>query len=233
VASTFDTANESWEPLKAMAAEFPFVMIRESKRTIYSSYRGCRWGASRSVGGSARGLRGAGLDLVVVDEAAFCQERVWTHSLRPALSDRRGRALLISTPNGKNWFWTLFAQGRDPAQAAWRAWQQPTWDNPHIDPEEIAQARQDSHPDVFSQEWGAQFLDLAMVRPFKAEWLLDYDPQHIPDHRDLYICLGVDPAISKKDTACQTAISVAGQAVRGPLQSTALVLDHVAGHWSP
>ncbi len=53
-------------------------------------------------------LRGAGLDGVVVDEAAYVKEEAWTEALRPALSDRRGWAMFISSPNGYNWFHTLF-----------------------------------------------------------------------------------------------------------------------------
>lgn len=234
VASTYDTAYEGWEPLKALAAEFPFAVIRESRRTIFIKIPGQPIGRIqvRSADRPA-GLRGPGLDFVVLDEAAHCQEKAWTESLRPALADRQGRALLISTPNGKNWFHKLFERGQDRKQDAWRSWRKPTWDNPFIAGDEIDQAREDSHPDVFSQEFGAEFLDLAMVRPYKMEWLLDYDPAHIPPMSDLYICLGVDPAISKRDTACQTAITVAAQAIRGPLQSSALILDHIAGHWSP
>ena len=50
------------------------------------------------------GLRGVGLDLVVVDEAAFIDEEIWTACLRPALSDRGGKAIFLSTPRGRNWF---------------------------------------------------------------------------------------------------------------------------------
>lgn len=234
VSKTFDQSGEGWEPLKALASEFPFAVIREARRTIYFKLPDGRVGRIQVRSADRPDtLRGAGLDLVVVDEAAHCEERVWTHALRPALSDKLGKALLISTPNGKNWFFKLWEKGQDRKQAEWRSWQKPTWDSPFIDPREIEQARLDSHPTVFSQEWGAEFLDLAMVRPYKPEWLLDYDPASILPARELYITIGVDPAISKKDTACQTALCVAGQAMRGPLQSTALVLDHTAGHWSP
>lgn len=238
VASTFDTAYEGWEPMKALALEFGFCVVRESRRTIYVKIPGQRVGRIQVRSADRpEGLRGAGLDLVVLDEAAFCQERVWTHSLRPALSDRQGRAFLISTPTGKNWFHQLYERGQESVAAGhartWRSWQLPTWDNPYIPRGEIDQAREDSHPDVFSQEWGAQFLDLAIVKPYRHEWLLDYDPAQLPPSSELFISLGVDPAISKKDTACRTAICVAGQALRGPMQSTALVLDHRAGHWSP
>ena len=50
------------------------------------------------------GLRGAGLDLAVLDEAAYLHPDVWRAAIRPALADRR-EALFLSTPRGRNWFW--------------------------------------------------------------------------------------------------------------------------------
>ena len=47
-------------------------------------------------------LRGEGLDFLVMDEAAYIKEDAWIEALRPALSDRKGSALFISTPAGRN-----------------------------------------------------------------------------------------------------------------------------------
>jgi len=49
----------------------------------------------------------------VIDEAAYVDEAAWTEALRPALTDRRGSALLISTPNGLNWFHAAWLRGQD------------------------------------------------------------------------------------------------------------------------
>jgi len=105
-------------------------------------------------------LRGMGLDLAVLDEAAFLRERVWTAALRPALSDRRGRALFLSTPKGiGNWFYRIFNFGFDPARPDWQSWQFPTLDNPRIDPGEIEDAQRDLPDRVFRAEYLAEFLD--------------------------------------------------------------------------
>jgi predicted phage terminase large subunit-like protein len=58
-------------------------------------------------GDNADGLRGEGLDGVVLDEAAFLDEYVWEHAIRPSLSDKEGWAMFLSTPNGRNWFYEL------------------------------------------------------------------------------------------------------------------------------
>jgi hypothetical protein len=49
----------------------------------------------------------AGLDFVVLDEAAFMEQSVWLQIVRPMLLERRGGALFLSTPFGRNWFWEL------------------------------------------------------------------------------------------------------------------------------
>lgn len=46
-------------------------------------------------------IRGMYFDQVVVDELADCDPRLWTAVLRPALADRKGRALLMGTPKGR------------------------------------------------------------------------------------------------------------------------------------
>ena len=38
----------------------------------------------------------------------------WESMLRPTLSDSQGRAMFISAPRGRNWFYELFALGQDP-----------------------------------------------------------------------------------------------------------------------
>lgn len=50
-------------------------------------------------------IRGESFDLIVIDEAAHIKEEVWLEVLQPTLADRNGKAYLISTPKGLNWFW--------------------------------------------------------------------------------------------------------------------------------
>lgn len=104
-------------------------------------------------------LRGAGLDLAVLDEAAYLHPDVWAAAIRPALADRRGEALFLSSPNGRNWFWALYMRGQNPAQAEWRSWRFPTAANPLIAPSEIEAAREQLPERVFRQEYLAEFLD--------------------------------------------------------------------------
>lgn len=56
-------------------------------------------------------LLGKGLDLAIIDEAARIDNGIWDGYIRPNLMDKKGRALLISNPNGFNWFYDLYKDG--------------------------------------------------------------------------------------------------------------------------
>lgn len=45
-------------------------------------------------------LRGEGVNFLVIDEAATIQREAWEQALRPTLSDKNGKALIVGTPKG-------------------------------------------------------------------------------------------------------------------------------------
>ena len=104
-------------------------------------------------------LRGEGLNLAILDEAAYIQEAAWTKAIRPALSDREGDAMFISTPAGRNWFWRYWQRGQDPEYPDFQSWQFPTLTNPFINPQEIKTVERELTEQVFSQEYLAQFIE--------------------------------------------------------------------------
>lgn len=136
-------------------------------------------------------LRGAGLDLAILDEAAYLHPDVWSAVIRPALADRRGEALFLSTPRGRNWFWGLYMLGQNPAQPQWKSWRFPTRANPLIDPAEIEAAR-DLLPDrTFREEYLAEFLDDSggVFRRVEAAATAEPESAPLPGER---IIFGVD-----------------------------------------
>lgn len=155
VAPTFPIASIGWGMIRSLAIQFPGVQIAEGDRV--ASFPGGGWVQVKSAS-DPDSLRGQGLDLVVLDEAAFIRERAWVEALRPALADRQGRALFISTPKGRNWFYRLWIAGQD-GRTDWQSWQFPTSANPCIAVSEIEAARQSMPERAFLQEFEAQFLD--------------------------------------------------------------------------
>src|SRR5262249_33828536 len=57
-------------------------------------------------------LRGLRLDGVVVDEPGWVAPAAWNDVVQPALSDRKGWALFIGTPNGIDLFSELFQRAQ-------------------------------------------------------------------------------------------------------------------------
>jgi len=103
-------------------------------------------------------LRGEGLDFVVMDECAFMQREAWTEAIRPALSDRLGKALFISTPKGRNWFWENYQRGIN-GEEGWQSWTFPTVNNPYIAASEVEAARRDLPEIIYRQEYLAEFIE--------------------------------------------------------------------------
>ncbi len=155
IAPTYAMADEVWRGLKG-TLDGVWTDKDEQRRRIELPGGGVIQVRS---GHEPDALRGVGLDLAVLDEAAFLPEEVWTGAVRPALSDRQGRALLLSTPNGLNWFHRLYQRGLDPLAGDWASFHEPTAANPLIPPEEIDAARLEMPERWFRQEYEAEFIE--------------------------------------------------------------------------
>ena len=104
-------------------------------------------------------LRGRKFHFVVVDEASFIPnlEDGWLNSIRPTLTDYKGKALFLSTPKGKNYFYSLFMKN----EGDWKSFKFTTYDNPYIDRNEIDDARNQLPNAVFEQEYMANPMENA------------------------------------------------------------------------
>lgn len=114
-------------------------------------------------------LRGVSLTYVVLDEAAFIKQDIWEKVIRASLSDKKGRALFISTPSGRNWFYDIYKLGKEETDPEWRSWLFTTKDNETIDPAEVEAAKRSLSSFAFKQEYLASF-DNAGSDIFKEEW---------------------------------------------------------------
>ena len=131
-------------------------MINESERRI--DFGGGGMIAVRSAH-YPDSLRGEGLDMAVLDEAAFMDARVWPEIVRPMLTTTRGGAYFLSTPFGRNWFWEVFKIGMRADQDEWMSFQFATASNPLIEPEELASIRRETTEHIWRSEYLAQFSD--------------------------------------------------------------------------
>ena len=164
VAPTYAMALEGWRELRYFAYSYG-LEVRESEKTINTGNGGQ---VTVKTADAPDRLRGAGLDLVVLDECAFIKEQTWKEVLRPTLSDRLGSAVFISTPKGvQNWFKRLYDEAE--TKDDWERWTFSTYDNPTIDKNELVEAKKELGSFLFSQEYEAKFVD-QVGGIIKADW---------------------------------------------------------------
>jgi hypothetical protein len=110
---------------------------------------------------NAMALRGRSLAGVVLDEAAFMDAEVWFEVIRPALADKQGWALFISTPDGTaSWFYDLWCYCEE-GDADWQRWQFTTIEGDNVPAAEIEAARAQLDARTFRQEFEASFENLS------------------------------------------------------------------------
>lgn len=156
ICPAYSQVTPLWMEFKQLIRGFP-VTIREADRmVIFNQTGGC---IMFKTADNPDMLVGAGLDLAVLDEAPLMKQSTWYDSIRPALSDKRGRALFLFSPKGiGNWTYKLYGYGLDPNLPNWSSYRFPTSANPLIPADEIEQARQDLPERVFREMYLAEFI---------------------------------------------------------------------------
>lgn len=192
VAPTFSLGEVGWLPLQSIVGKIPGGVVSKSKQRVVLPGGGS---ITIKSADNPRQLVGAGLDAVIVDEAALMEQSAWYQSLRPTLSDRRGRALFISTPRGYNWFYSIWSHGDDPNYPDWASFIFPTGANPHIPAEEIESARKDLPELIYEQEYMAQFIDLSGAVFRRVREAAINVPIDKPVKTHQYV-MGIDTAVS-------------------------------------
>jgi Terminase large subunit, T4likevirus-type, N-terminal len=104
------------------------------------------------------GMLGAGVDFAILDEAAIMPARIWNQIVRPTLMDRKGGAIMISTPRGRNWFYKVWQQGQDPQQPDYASWTFQSWTNPTLPDGEVEAMKASMPRTEYEQEVEAKFL---------------------------------------------------------------------------
>ncbi len=213
IAPSYSMTNEAWADLRSIGIEYG-VQVKEAERTIITATGGSV--QVRSADDPMK-LRGAGLDFVVLDECAFMKPQTWSEVIRPALTEKKGSALFISTPKGYNWFEKIYSEANQLEN--WERFTYPTISNPIIDPEELEHAKKEIGSFLYSQEYEAQFIE-ATGGLFKADWFKFYSVEQFGKKikyrlskdrtvklKDCRRVATVDLATSTKQTADYTVIT--------------------------
>ena len=160
VAPTFKMAREIvWSKLKEVLHSFNWVdTINESNLSITIK----KTGSKISLKGCENydGLRGAGLDFLILDEFADIDEKAWTEVLRASVADTQGDVLMCGSPKGYgNWAYRMYLKGKEDKE--WDSFQFTTLDGGMVSKEEIEQAKQDIDIRTFRQEFEGTFENYA------------------------------------------------------------------------
>lgn len=142
----------AWSYLKRFAGAIPGVEPNESELRV-----DLPGGARVRLYGADNfdRLRGTYFDGIVLDEYGDTDPRAWQEVIRPALSDRRGWAIFIGTPKGRNHFADLWDQARrDPD---WFTLQLKASETGLISAEELADARKTMTEDQYAAEYECSF----------------------------------------------------------------------------
>lgn len=101
-------------------------------------------------------IRGFTFDYLVCDEFAFMAEQAWTEVLRATVLVKGKKVLLISTPKGRNHFYTLF--NLDVVNPQYKSFKMTSYDG-LATKDEIDGARYTLPENIFKQEYLAEFVD--------------------------------------------------------------------------
>ena len=104
-------------------------------------------------GDSPDSIRGFRFNYLIIDEAAFVKELTIDQVLLPTLNPNGKKCLLISTPKGKNHLFKWYNKEQSVAMKF------PLTECPYVSQELIDAAKQSLPPELFKQEFLAEFVD--------------------------------------------------------------------------
>lgn len=146
---TYKQAKQvAWDYLKLYSQVVPGVTFNEAElRADYPN------GGRIQLFGcdNPDALRGIYLDGVVLDEYSQMPANLFSEVIRPALSDRKGWALFIGTPKGRNAFYDLYQQAMN--NDSWFTAIYRASETGIIDQRELDDARRSMSEDEYAQEY--------------------------------------------------------------------------------
>ena len=162
VAPTFKMAKEIvWSSLKEILNKFNWIEdINETTMSI--TIRKTNSTISLKGADNYDGLRGTGINFLILDEFADIDKRAWFEVLRASVSDiySNGKVLFCGTPKGYgNWSYEMYLKGKQDPE--WDSFQFTTLQGGMVTPKELEQARQDLDQRTFRQEFEGTFENYA------------------------------------------------------------------------
>lgn len=167
VAPNYPLVNINWDEMLELMG--PLILTRNIQDHWMEIQVGERNGKPRkckvefkSAEKDEQGLLGRGLSGAMLDEAKLISRRAWDEGVRPALADKLGRAVIVSSPKGRNFFYELYLRGQETSStydSQWKSWNHPTISNPYFSPAEWEYLKKTETERTWREEWMAEFLE--------------------------------------------------------------------------
>lgn len=100
-------------------------------------------------------LRGLYFDGAILDEFGDCRPALWAEVVLPTLLDRKGWAVFIGTPKGKNHFWQM--NQRAKKEDSWFQMTLKASESGLLDPNDLQEIRGQMSDDQYQQEMECSF----------------------------------------------------------------------------
>ena len=142
----------AWDYAKRFSVAIPSIQINEAELRIdYPN------GSRLQLFGqdNADRLRGLYFDGIVADEYGDWKPSVWGYVIRPALADRKGWAIIIGTPKGRNQFYDRYAEAMN--RPDWFDMKLTATQSGLLDAEELESLRLELTDDQWRQEMECDF----------------------------------------------------------------------------
>lgn len=179
----------------------------ESKSEIDHTVRLVGGGRVECVSAEGKiSIRGGGVNGVVVDEAAYIDEDVWSKVIRAKLIDTGGWSMMITSPNGFNWVKTRYDLAAELENFA--RWQEPTWNNPLITKSELDDMKFEIGEQDYAQEIGAEFVQQEGVYFDQTYFERDIWFEHWPLDKCELKVITLDPSLGKSESADYSAFCI-------------------------
>lgn len=137
-------------------------------------------------------IRGYTADMVIVDEAAFINDKIFGDILEPMLFATGGNLILASTPWGRSGFFYEKFEGAK-SKEKWARTQASSYDNPLNDPEDLDEYKEGKTESQIKREVLGKFVDDA-GQFFPSETIANCMPGGQPERQGDDAYLGVDIA---------------------------------------
>jgi len=128
--------------------------------------------------GQVDSVVGRSYDLIIFDESALNDKgaEAFNIQLRPTLDKPNAKALFISTPRGKNWFYEFYMRGFSDDFPTWCSIHSTCYDNPRANPQDIEDAKKSMSDAEFRQEYLGDFVaNQGQVWQLKKDNIVDVD----------------------------------------------------------